>query len=47
MEKSDLLHQLRIDRSEPERGSHGRAWLVGIAVVVVLLIGVDGVQAMR
>lgn len=42
MEKSDLLHQLRIDRSEPERGSHGRAWLIGIAIAILLIAAAAG-----
>ena len=35
MEKSDLLHQLRIDRSEPERGSRVGVWLAVVAAIVL------------
>jgi RND family efflux transporter MFP subunit len=37
VEKSDLLHQLRIDRSEPEPRSHVLAWILGALVAVVAL----------
>lgn len=37
MEKSDLLQQLRIDRSEPQRAPLGRAAWIGAIVVVALL----------
>jgi len=38
VEKTDLLHQLRIDRSEPETRSLGVvAWVVGVLVLLALI----------
>jgi RND family efflux transporter MFP subunit len=42
VEKADLLHQLRIDRSEPESGSRGvLGWIIGV-VIVLLALGAGG-----
>lgn len=37
MEKSDLLHQLRIDRSEPEARSRGAGVWIGVALAVLVV----------
>ncbi|MEO6689951.1 MAG: biotin/lipoyl-binding protein, partial [Dokdonella sp.] len=39
MEKSDLLHQLRIDRSEPAAGSRGsRTWIGAVVAALVVIV---------
>jgi RND family efflux transporter MFP subunit len=39
VEKSDLLHQLRIDRSEPASGSRGsRTWIGAVVAVLALVV---------
>lgn len=49
MEKSDLLHQLRIDRSEPETRSRGAGlWIGGaVAVLVLAALGAGGWWLLR
>jgi len=41
-DKSSLLNQLRIDRSEPppSQGGYGKWWATGIAVIIVAALGI-------
>jgi RND family efflux transporter MFP subunit len=45
VEKADLLHQLRIDRSEPEAGSRAVRWVVVVVLLLAAMAAAAVLQA--